>query len=101
MTSKFQELLNGDIPILIDFYATWCAPCQTMMPTIDSIAKQMNGKLKVIKVDIDKNMDAVKSFKVRGVPTFALYKKGKQLWKKPGVIPQKEFMQVFKAHKII
>lgn len=92
--SKFNELINSDVPVLVDFYATWCGPCKTMSPILDEVAKQVQGKAKVIKVDVDKNQQAAATYQVRGVPTLILFKNGKQIWKQSGVVPANELVNL-------
>jgi thioredoxin 1 len=92
--SKFNELINSDVPVLVDFYATWCGPCKTMSPILDEVAKQVQGKAKVIKVDVDKNQQAATAYQVRGVPTLILFKNGKQIWKQSGVVPANELVNL-------
>jgi len=96
--SKFNELINSNVPVLVDFYATWCGPCKTMSPIIDDVAKQVRGKAKVLKIDIDKNQQAAATYQVRGVPTLILFKNGKQVWKQSGVVPAKELVSLINQH---
>lgn len=82
--SKFKEAVNSDIPTLVDFYATWCGPCQTMMPVLDHLKQKMGSKIRILKIDVDKNQEVAEKFKVRGVPTFVLFKSGEILWRQSG-----------------
>lgn len=82
---KFNEIIRGDDPVLVDFYATWCGPCQTMMPIIDDVKKQFGERVRVLKIDVDKNQAASQQFKVRGVPTLILFKDGEIVWRGSGV----------------
>ena len=84
--SAFQDLINGSTPVLIDFFADWCSPCHAMSPVIKEIKSNYGEKLKVIKIDIDKNVKVADKFQVKGVPTFILYKKGEIVWRKAGII---------------
>ncbi len=85
--SSFQELINSDTPVLVDFFATWCGPCRMMTPVLQDVAERAGDEAKVIKVDVDKNPQAAASFEVRGVPTFIIFKNGKQIWRQSGVVP--------------
>ncbi len=84
--SKFNELINGATPVLVDFHATWCGPCKMMAPILDEVAKEVGGKAKIIKVDVDKNPAAASKFGVRGVPTLILFQQGKIIWQQSGVV---------------
>ena len=85
---SFQELINSPgMPVLVDFYADWCGPCKTMSPIVEQVASQYNGKLKVIKVNVDNNQAAAQQFRVQGVPTFILFKQGQQVWRQSGAMP--------------
>ncbi|MFD2033611.1 thioredoxin [Belliella marina] len=91
---SFNELISGDQPVLVDFFATWCGPCQMMQPILEDTAKQLGEKVKIIKVDIDKNQLAASNFQVRGVPTLILFQKGKVLWRQSGVVPTHQLVSV-------
>ena len=90
--SAFQNLINGSTPVLIDFFADWCSPCHAMTPVIKDIKSNYGEKLKVIKIDIDKNVKVADKFQVKGVPTFILYKKGEIVWRKAGIIEKGNFI---------
>ncbi|SIS91906.1 thioredoxin [Belliella pelovolcani] len=90
----FNELISGDQPVLVDFFATWCGPCQMMQPILQDTAKQVGDKVKIIKVDVDKNPLAASNFQVRGVPTLILFQKGKILWRQSGVVPVHQLVNV-------
>jgi thioredoxin 1 len=88
--SNFTELINGNTPVLVDFHATWCGPCKMMSPILDELAPRIQGKAKIIKIDVDKNQQAASLYQVRGVPTLILFKNGKQLWRQSGVVQANE-----------
>lgn len=85
--STFQELISGETPVLVDFFATWCGPCHALAPTLEQLAAEEKGRLKIIKVDVDKNPQAAAAFRVSGVPTLMLFRKGEALWRQSGVLP--------------
>ncbi len=82
--SAFQEIINSNQPVLIDFFATWCGPCKTMTPIIEAIGKEVQGKARVLKVDVDKNQQLASSLQIQAVPTLVIFKNGKVVWKHSG-----------------
>lgn len=86
MKGKFDQLINGDQPVLIDFFATWCGPCKALAPVLKEVAGDLKGRVRVIKIDVDKNQMLSQRFQVRGVPTLALFKKGELVWRQSGVL---------------
>ncbi|MDR7130428.1 thioredoxin 1 [Algoriphagus sp. 4150] len=97
-TKTFQELIDGDQAVLVDFFATWCGPCKMMQPILEDTAKQMGDKVRILKVDVDKNQLAAGKFQVRGVPTLILFQKGKILWRESGVIPAHQLVNILKTN---
>jgi thioredoxin 1 len=83
---KFNEIIKSEVPTLVDFYATWCGPCKTMHPILDQLKSEMGSKLRILKIDVDKNPAVANQFKVRGVPTFVLFKNGEVLWRTSGAM---------------
>ena len=72
----FQDIINGDKPVLVDFFATWCAPCKAMAPVIESIGKELAGQARVLKIDVDKNQAVAARFQIQAVPTLLIFKNG-------------------------
>lgn len=96
--ATFNEIINSDQPVLVDFFATWCDPCKAMSPILDDLAKQVQGKARVLKIDVDKNQQAAAAYQVRGVPTLILFKNGQQLWRQSGVIDANQLVQIINQH---
>lgn len=94
----FKAAINSGKPVLVDFFAEWCGPCQTMSPILKDLATDLGDGGKILKVDIDKNPAAASAFNVRGVPTFILFKDGKSLWRKSGAIPKSELLAAIKPY---
>tara|TARA_Y200000002_G_scaffold107169_1_gene87620 strand:- start:2998 stop:3297 length:300 start_codon:yes stop_codon:yes gene_type:complete len=94
--STFQEIIKGEIPVLVDFYAEWCAPCKTMNPILKKIKKNMGDNLKIIKINVDNNQQVASKFQVRGIPTFILFKNNEVKWRQSGIIDEKKFLETIK-----
>ena len=93
---KFNNTIASNLPTLVDFYATWCGPCQTMHPILDEIKSKEKDKIRILKIDVDKNPAIAEKFKIKGVPTFILFKSGEVVWRKSGIIPFKELCDLIK-----
>jgi len=94
--STFQEIIKGEIPVLVDFYADWCAPCKTMNPILKKIKKNMGDNLKIIKINVDNNQQVASKFQVRGIPTFILFKNNEVKWRQSGIIEERNFLETIK-----
>jgi thioredoxin 1 len=94
---SFQELIQSSTPVLVDFYADWCGPCKAMNPVIQDVARTVQGTVRVIKVNIDKSDSAASAFNVNAVPTFILFRNGKQVWRHSGMIDKQNLLRVIQA----
>ncbi len=83
---KFQDLINDEKPLLVDFHAEWCGPCKTMAPELKKLVDKEGDKIRVIKVDVDKNPQAAAAYQVNSVPTLILFQKGNLLWRQSGAM---------------
>lgn len=92
-----DQISQSQDPILVDFYADWCGPCQTMNPIIQTVLTELEGKIKLLKVNVDKHPQLSQQFGVRTIPHYILFKRGKILWRKGGVLTKRELLQVFKG----
>lgn len=83
---SFKEIIESETPTLVDFYASWCAPCKAMAPVLDQLKNQLGETVRIIKIDVDKNQSVADKFKIRGVPTFILFKNDQIVWRQSGGI---------------
>ena len=93
-----NNLIHSDQPVLVDFYADWCGPCKAMTPVIQQVARETTGRVRVVKVNVDKNVAAAQLYNISGVPTFLLFKKGKVVWRHSGTIDQGSLLRLLNQH---
>lgn len=96
--SKFAELINSDKPVLVDFFAEWCGPCQTLKPILNDLKKSVGDKATIVKVDVDKNPAIASSLGIQGVPTLIIFKNGELKWRQSGVRPLGELTEELLKH---
>jgi thioredoxin 1 len=90
--SKFAELINQEKPVLVDFFAEWCGPCKMMSPILKEVKEALKEKIAIIKIDVDKNQSLASKYQVRGVPTFVLYRAGKEVWRQSGMLQKRDLV---------
>ncbi|MEZ4404741.1 MAG: thioredoxin [Kofleriaceae bacterium] len=93
-----DEVLNSELPTLIDFWATWCGPCKQIAPTIDALADEYKGKLAVGKVDVDREQQVAQQLRVTSIPALFLFKGGKVVWQFSGALPRTKIETEIKKH---
>ncbi|MEZ4899291.1 MAG: thioredoxin [Saprospiraceae bacterium] len=98
MKAKFNDLIQGDLPVLIDFHAEWCGPCKMQSPIIKEIARTLKDKLRVIKIDIDKNPGITRKYQIRGVPTLAIFKGGELKWMQAGMQSKQQILRIIEQY---
>ena len=92
--STFNELINSEQPVLVDFYAEWCGPCKLMSPILKNVVSKVGDKARIIKVDVDKSPAAANKYGVQAVPTLILFKKGEIKWRQSGVVDERQLTDV-------
>ena len=97
-TMTFEEIISSDKPVLLDFFATWCGPCQMMGPILQQVKEELGDDVKILKVDVDKYQDLAARYQVQGVPTFAVFKNGELLWKESGARPKEQLVEIVKKY---
>ncbi len=96
--ASFKDIISGDKPVLIDFYATWCGPCKTMMPILEQLKDEVGDTAKIVKIDVDKNQSLATKYQVRGVPTLIIFKDANIVWRQSGVVQSSELAGLLKQH---
>jgi thioredoxin len=92
-TTFEQEVLKSSEPVLVDFFAEWCGPCKAMAPALDAVASEMKGKLKVVKLDVDKNPNVTTKYGIRAMPTLMIFKGGQVAAQHVGALVQKKKLE--------
>lgn len=95
---KFEDIINSDKPVLVDFFATWCGPCKMMHPILEELHGVIGEKARILKVDIDKNQELAAKYNVRSVPTLVVFKNGNIEWRQSGVTPAATLEQVINQY---
>ena len=98
MKSSFKDIVNSEDVVLVDFFGTWCGPCQALMPILKDVKEDLGDAVKIVKVDIDKNQELATKYQVRSVPTMILFKDGVPKWRQSGVLQKRDLVNVIQTH---
>lgn len=88
--NKFQEIINSSTPVLVDFYADWCAPCKQMTPVFKQVKDEYKERLRIIKINVDQHQDLAARYNIRSIPTMLMFKNGQQIWSGMGAMPAQQ-----------
>ena len=96
--SNFAELIASEKPVLVDFFAEWCAPCKMMTPILKELKNVMGDEVTIVKLDVDKNPHAADAYRVQGVPTLIIFQKGQVKWRQSGVLPARSLQAAMQPY---
>jgi len=97
MKGSFNDIIQSDKPVLVDFFATWCGPCQYQGPILEELATAIGDEARIIKIDIDRNQAVAAKYNVRSVPTLMIFKNGEVKWKEAGVKEKEQLIQLLRS----
>ncbi|AVM52148.1 thioredoxin [Bacteroides zoogleoformans] len=95
---KFNEVIQSEKPVLVDFFATWCGPCKAMHPVLEELKNEIGEAARIVKIDVDQQEDLAANYRIQAVPTLILFKKGEAVWRHSGVISGKELKALIEQH---
>ncbi|WP_299229143.1 thioredoxin [uncultured Bacteroides sp.] len=99
METFYELISSSDVPVIVDFFAEWCGPCKTMSPILKQVKDMQGDKVRIVKVDVDKNNALAMQYSIQSVPTLMIFKNGKQMWRQSGVINAGELNKIVEMFK--
>jgi thioredoxin 1 len=100
MKGNIKELIQGTTPVLVDFYADWCGPCKMQTPILEELSAEIDNKVRIVKIDVDKNPGITSQYQVQGVPTLILFKNGNVVWRQSGVAGKEKLTTLIHQHAV-
>lgn len=95
---NFDSVVNGSLPVLVDFWAPWCGPCRSLSPIVDEVADELAGKITVAKCNVDDNQDLAMKFGVMSIPTLVVFKNGEEIDRSVGALPKARLQALLEKH---
>ena len=96
---KFENLINSTtVPVLVDFYATWCGPCKMMHPILENVKSRVGDKARIVKINVDEQQALAMQYRIQAVPTLMLFKNGQQVWRQSGVVQSNELVSLIEQY---
>ena len=96
---SFNELINSPIPVLVDFFATWCGPCKMMKPILEEVKRMKEDKVRIIKIDVDTHNQLAAHYQIQSVPTLMIFKNGEMVWRQSGVMQAKDLSEILSQYE--
>lgn len=98
--TSFSDLINGDKPVLVDFSAEWCGPCKMMAPILKELSANMGERIRIVKIDVDRNPAVAGKYQIQGVPTLILFEKGNIKWRESGIRTAAALQSILESHLV-
>ena len=95
--TSFSEIIKGEKPVLVDFYADWCGPCKLMAPVLKELKSKLKDEVTILKIDVDKNPQTANAYQVQGIPTLILFQRGAIKWRQSGVVSAAALEKVLRS----